>query len=101
MLVRAMYISAAVTVVIAIVLGATVAPALYAIALVALVDLGLAWAYASGRLKLTGDPRLGRPEEGGVVDGPGDPSSDGEGDATRAAEAASADPSYNPYARED
>ena len=42
MLVRAMYISAAVTVVIAIVLGATVAPALYAIALVALVDLGLA-----------------------------------------------------------
>jgi hypothetical protein len=82
----ALYVSAVVTAVVAVVLGALVSPFLFAIALLALFDLWLARAYASGRLRLGSEPRLARPEEAGVVEG---------------ADAAAADPSYNPYARED
>jgi hypothetical protein len=84
-MVTVLYTSAVVTVVIAVVLGALVTPALYGVALLAIVDVALARAYAAGRLRLASDPPLARPEEGGVV----------EGDST------SADPSYNPYARND
>jgi Flp pilus assembly protein TadB len=84
-LIRLMYVSALVTVLVAIILGALVSPFLFAIALLAIVDLWLARAYATGRLRMASDPRLARPEEGGVVEG----------------DAATADPSYNPYARED
>lgn len=53
-LVLAMYVSAAVTVVIAIVLGVLVHPALFAIILLAPVDLLLARQFARGRAP--GDP---------------------------------------------
>lgn len=91
--------SAVATVVVATVLGILIAPWLFAIALFAIVDLVIARMYSTGRLRPAADPRLGRPEEGGVVAGPG--ADAGEGDAASAADAAAADPSYNPYARED
>jgi len=94
-----MYVSAVVTVVLAVVLGALVSPFLYAIALFAVLDVLLARGYASGRLRMAADPRLGRPAEGGVVPGPGADSP--EGGTSSDADAAAADPSYNPYARED
>jgi hypothetical protein len=84
--VRLLVVSAAATVVIAIVLGALVSAPLYAIAALAVFDLVLAWAFQTGRLKPMWGSQLGRPEEGGVTGAPADPS---------------ADPSHNPYARED
>ena len=68
-----LYASAAVTAVVALVLGLLVSPILFALALFVPVDLWLARAYGSGR----------RPTTFGQS---GDPT---------------ADPSYNPYARED
>ncbi len=62
-----------VTAVVAIVLGVLVSPILFAIALFSVVDVWLARAYSSGRLRIGSEPHA-------------DPS---------------ADPSYNPYARED
>ena len=73
----ALTISGIATIVVAIVLGAIVEPYLYAIAVIGLVDLVLARLFAAGRL-------------GGRADDP-----------AAAAAAAEADPSYNPYARED
>jgi uncharacterized membrane protein len=75
-LVTLLYASAVVTAIVAVVLGALVSPILFAIALFSLVDVWLARAYSSGRLHLGSD-------------------------SARPAEAADADPSYNPYARED
>ena len=97
-MVMAMLVSAGATVVIAIVLGALVAPYLYAIALLAIIDVWLARAYSTGRLRLASNPRLGRAAEGGVVPGP---SGDAAGDAPPSNNGASADPAHNPYARED
>ncbi len=71
------------TIALAIFLGATVEPFLYAIALVALVDFGLAWAFATNRLG-PGAQRRREAEASG-----------------EAASLAQADPSYNPNARED
>lgn len=71
------------TIVVAIILGATVEPALYAIALVGIVDFGLAWAFSKGYVG-TGAPQRREAEASGD-----------------AATVATEDPSYNPYARED
>ena len=76
-LVRVMYVTAAATVVIAIVLGALVSPPLYAIALLAIVDLLLARAYATGKLTASAAGSSPTPSQ------PGD------------------DASHNPYASED
>lgn len=65
------------TLVIAIVLGIVIDPLLFTLVLVGLFDLVFARLFASGRI-------------GGADPGP-----------TEAAVAAEADPSYNPYARED
>ncbi len=97
---RLMMLSAVVTVLVGILLGALVWPPLYAIAAFALVDLWLARAYTTGRLPVGNNPRLGRPAEGGVTEGVTHVRSQN-GDAASAADAAAADPSYNPYARED
>ena len=72
---RALFISGIATIVVAVVLAVVVDPVMGAIALVGVIDLALAWAFASGRLGSTG----------------------GAADAPEAGE----DPSYNPYARED
>ena len=72
-----------ITIAVAIFLGATVEPFLYAIALVAIADFALAWAYATGKLG-PGAQRRREAEASG-----------------QAAAVAEADPSYNPYARED
>ena len=76
---RVMVLSGAVTLVLGVVLGALVWAPLYAVAALAVVDLGLAWAYANGRLGVASG---GSASEPAAVD-------------------PSADPSYNPYARED
>ena len=76
---RVMVISGVVTVVLGVVLGALVWAPLYALALIAVVDFALAWAYANGRL---------RTASGGSA-------------AEPAAVDPAADPSFNPYARED
>jgi hypothetical protein len=85
--VRVMALSLAIggvfTVAVAIFLGATVDPVLYAIALLSLVDFGLAWAYGTGRVAPVARARRELEESGQVT------------------EAAELDPSYNPYARED
>lgn len=66
--------SGVVSIVLAIVLGALVWTPLYAIAAFAGVDFLLAWAYSTGRVKVATGGSAPPPE---------------------------ADPSYNPYARED
>ena len=81
-LVAALYLSAAITLVAAVVLGVLVSPALFAIALVALVDVVLARLFARG---VIGPPAARRRAEHS-------------GDAAILAEA---DAGYNPYARED
>jgi hypothetical protein len=73
MMVWAFVFSAMATVVVAIVLGAVVDPLLYAVALFAIVDLVIARLFATGRL----------------------------GAGTAVDSDAQADPSDNPYARED
>jgi hypothetical protein len=72
-----------ITIALAIYLGATVSSALYAIALVSLVDFAMAWAYLTGRLGPAAQRRRAAEASGDVV-----------------AEV-ELDPSYNPYARED
>ena len=56
--VRVLYVSAAVTAVIAIVLGALVAVPLYAILLISVIDLVLAWAFRSGKIAPPLNPKL-------------------------------------------
>lgn len=82
-LVLALIGGAVLTAAVGIYLGATITPALYALAGVALVDLALAWAYATGRI----GPAAQRRRE-----------AEASGDAAMAAEV---DPTFNPYARED
>lgn len=74
-------IAGVLTIVVAVLLGATIEPLLYLIALSAIFDFALAYAYATGRL--------------GSGSGAGDPA--GASAQTVQAE----DPTYNPYARED
>ena len=52
---RILALAGAVTIVVGIVLGALVAAPLYAIAALALVDFGLAWAYANGRMRVASE----------------------------------------------
>lgn len=82
-LVLSMVAGGIITIAVGIYLGATVSAPLYAIAAVALIDFALAWAYGTGRL----GPAAARRREA-------------EASGEVAAEA-QADPSYNPYARED
>ena len=77
MLATTLTFSGIATIAVAIVLGIAVEPFLFAIALVGVADIVLARLFASGRLG-GGSPQTGD-----------------------AAAAAQADPSYNPYARED
>jgi len=67
---------------VAIYLGATVSSALYPLALVALADFGFAWAFATGRIGPLARRRA----------------AEDRGDVVAEVEA---DPTYNPYARED
>jgi hypothetical protein len=80
----ALALSGIVTLVVGVVLGATVEPFLYAIAAISIVDFALAWAFATDRL----GPGAARRRAATA------------GEAAVAAEAAAADPSYTPYARE-
>ena len=75
---RIMVLSGVVTIVAGLFLGALVWTPLYAIAALAIVDFGLAWAYANGKMNVAGGGGAPAPEPE-----PGE------------------DPSYNPYARED
>jgi hypothetical protein len=68
---------------VAVYLGAAVSSALYAVALVSLIDFALAWAFATGRIGPLARRRADAEATGG------------------AAAEAELDPSYNPYARED
>jgi len=72
-----------VVIAVAIVLGATISAALYALALFSLIDFALAWAFATGRM----GPGAQRRRD-----------AEASGDLTAETEL---DPSYNPYARED
>lgn len=76
-------ISGVFTIVIAVILGATIDPLLYLIALVAVIDFLFAWLFASGRI---GPAARERREAESTGD---------------AASVAQEDPGYNPYARED
>jgi uncharacterized membrane protein len=78
----ALYLSGAVTVVVGIVLGVYVSPALFGIVVLGIVDFVIARLFASGRI----GPLSGRRAATAA------------GDAAAIAEA---DPSFNPYARED
>jgi hypothetical protein len=75
---RALAVSGVVIIVVALVLAATVNPIAGFAALLGVIDLGLAWAFASGR--------FGGSAEVDNEAAPPDPAED---------------PSYNPYARED
>lgn len=81
-LVTALMLSGVFTLVAAVALGLLVEPALFALALVAVVDFAVAGAFARGRIGPLAALRQ----------------AEGEGDAAAIAEA---DPGYNPYARED
>lgn len=81
LLVLSMLAGAVITVALAIYLAAAVEPFLIAIAAIALIDLGIAWAFASGAI----GPRAEMRREA----------------AANPSVASEADPSYNPYARED
>ncbi len=78
-LVRVLVGSGLFTIAVGVVLALTVDPILAVIALVGLIDFGLARAYATGKL---GRPESQLAEDSGSTD-------------------ASQDPSYNPYARDD
>lgn len=81
-LVLGLRLSALVMVVVAVALGLLVSPALFGLALIAVLDLALAWMLARGTI----GPLAGRR------------AAEDSGDAATIAES---DPSYNPYARED
>ena len=78
-------LSGVVTLVVGIVLGATVDSFLYVVAAISLFDFAFAWLFSTDRL----GPGAGRRKAAAASE------------AGVAAEAAAADPSYNPYARED
>ena len=78
-----LYLSATITVVAGIVLGFVVSPALFAIVAVGIFDFVFAGLIASGRIGPDAQRRRAAAEQG---------------DAAAVAEA---DPSFNPYARED
>lgn len=78
-----LYLSATITVVAGIVLGFVISPALFAIVAVGIFDFVLAGLVASGRIGPDAQHRRAAASEG---------------DAAAVAEA---DPSFNPYARED
>lgn len=80
--VGALYLSGAITVVIGIVLGFVIAPILFAIVAVGIMDCVIAGLFSSGRI----GPLAARRKAAAS------------GDAGAMAEA---DPSFNPYARED
>jgi hypothetical protein len=80
---RSLVLGGIVAIVVGGIAGALVEPYLYAIAAVALIDFALAWAFASGRLGSTAERRR-------VAQSSGDLAAEAE-----------ADPSFNPYARED
>ncbi len=81
-LVLALYLSGVVTIVVAVVLGIAIAPILFAIAALGVGDFVIARMYATGVIGPLAARRRAEPS----------------GDAATVAEA---DPSYNPYARED
>ena len=76
-------ISGVVAIVAGVIAGAAIDPIFYAIAAVSLIDFVVAWAFATGRIGPTADRRRAAEASGDI-----------------AAEA-QADPSFNPYARED
>jgi hypothetical protein len=84
--------------------GLWLGPEFFLIALVGLVDFALAWAFASGRLRLTRDDL---PEPPSQPDAEPVALADEETDDPyyrpddHALDEATDDPSYNPYARED
>jgi undecaprenyl pyrophosphate phosphatase UppP len=79
----ALVLGGVVTIVVGVLAGALIETYLYAIAAVALVDFVLAWAFATGRIGTTAERRR-----------------EAEATGNLAAET-EADPSFNPYARED
>jgi membrane protein implicated in regulation of membrane protease activity len=79
----ALVLGGIVAIVVGVLAGLLIEPYLYAIAAVALIDFALAWAFATGRIGTTADRRR-----------------EAEATGNLAAEA-EADPSFNPYARED
>jgi undecaprenyl pyrophosphate phosphatase UppP len=79
----ALVLGGVVAIVVGVLAGALIETYLYAIAAVALIDFALAWAFATDRIGISAARRR-QAEAGGNL----------------AAEA-QADPSYNPYARED
>ena len=83
MVAMALVLGGIVTIVVGVLAGALIEPFLYAIAAFALLDFALAWAYSTGRLGYSADR---------------DEAAQAPGDITAQAEA---DPSFNPYARED
>jgi hypothetical protein len=72
-----------ITIAVAVFLGATIEPFLYAIALVAVIDFAFAWAFGTGRIGPAAQRRRDAEASGDV------------------SAVAADDPSYNPYARED
>jgi hypothetical protein len=82
MLVLALYLAGVITIAVGIAVGIAVDPILFAIAALGLVDFALARMFASGRI----GPLAARRKA--IESG-------------HAAQAAEADPSFNPYARED
>jgi uncharacterized membrane protein len=85
LLILSLVLGGIVVIAIAIALAILVHPLYLAVALFSVIDFALAWAFATGRM---GPRSLRRKAEAA-------------GDASAAAAAATADPSYNPYARED
>ena len=81
-LARALYLSGAVTLIAGIALGFVLSPVFFGIAAIGLLDFVLAWAFATGRIGPLAARRAAA-------------------EAGDAAAVAEADPSFNPYARED
>jgi hypothetical protein len=79
----ALALGGGVAIVVGVLAGALIETYLYAIAAVALIDFALAWAFATGRIGTTAARRHEAEATGNL------------------ATEAQADPSYNPYARED
>jgi hypothetical protein len=77
-----LYFSAVITVIAGVVLGLTITPIFFALIAVGVFDAAIAYLFSSGRL-------------GGGATQPGGTPPPGDGTAGQA------DPSYNPYARED
>ena len=82
MVALALVIGGVIIIAVAIYLGATITSALYLVALVGLSDFVFAWAYATGRMGPLAQRRAAERSGDVVAD-------------------VEADPTYNPYARED